>query len=1556
MANSSKRSHSPPLPPNATYHHPTITLTILPSANRFVAGSKLTGMLEVSCKDQNKVALGQLAIEFFGVEELKLRDHSAQTSIHGPHKCLFQGPALPPSNAVATSEAPIAGHYYKALRGRTKFPFSFPLPSKLPSSATFEQLGAVRYTLKATCQVLTIKSQQNVVVTATRLINIVTRRPDWSSPALLHEPVEARAEIQGASGGGGVWAELKMDKRLHWNSLPSPNPGLIQAVLSVKNSSRRLLSGGVTVKLCRRLVVSQDSKAENPVQVVCTKTLRGPEYEIPAVPGQTKMIDLTCPLPAIIESDKASTSNEAECFTACGMTLFTIQVFLRVEIELGALSEDLVIELPIEIVHPASLPPEALCEPTPTTIDHIRSPDPLAIPHHNPSNPSRPASHTSFRSSSPHPMSLQPGGGSRCGSPQPDWPDARSGAPSPVPTACFSPLPTPRHSPLPSARFSSPFPYSSSPAYEPANSARPSLPYYPPTPVWSAPVTPYISDVPPETTYCQPHVHSPWPEPYQPPHSNSYSPYPDPGSSQPQPVASSSMNTNLFSPPATPWCRRTDTVPNLEHQTPVSSYFASPGPIPSSQPLDTSRTRRHQSLPPTPALSLQSGSSGIPPSGYSDDNTSNIRAGLEDRDPRNTPLGSDRRISMPMMSPELQMSVSVRKRALPTPPLGAPITTSQDEQYSSWSNALQSTTNVKQSQQNGDTCWNLQQSMFSDHRQSTPMGSRAQPDINWEQSSYAHEIALDQVSEGLMNALHSETLELEGVVPERNIVSQPGRLETIGEAGESRIGTMDANHVSKELLEALCDSPGMISHTRGMKPRRSEGSDSVQTLEDFVAAQDDLRQQTPDQASEAPSTSTEADGMQSNSNEDETSLPPSCDSRSSHSRDNPPPVSTNKPKVTKSPSAGLLHLAGFLNRAKSTNTMVNETLDQKPFRNVSQNLSVVPGPQPECPTTSSHTGTAGALRVKCSGISYNQAFVDAVVPPLKLAKSIPASSGEKDQAKTPTMSNWVPPPSSTPLLRSVNGDDPLKLLEDEKADDQQLPRQPAVPPAALFPTFDHRHRRQSLPDCSAVPVRPIVTTQTPLVVKKRSLKKNASQTKRMSQPPPAPVTSVPSPVNQEKLKPSATEKVARWLNEADSEEARHVKVLEDVQPRKPSKWSALGIEMADEELVSNHLKATKEPITSDQEKESVTPLKPTDEPVPRVFPSAPFPSCKVLTPEQSPQLPIISQSNIEISAPRAIRPISIQSPISFASRSPPIDKRISSVNALVESFSLKTGPTPPLPRRPLPTPQRASSIDARTVGTRPLFASTGPSSATSIKNTDPRSSKLDLIPFPTSDTTQRESIAEEAESLKSSRRHSSYIVESPTNPSIITLSRKSRTKRQISPSVIDIIRQREEEKENAEGKEMINKELLLSIEATNAAVQKATSKTLSTPTFTPSPSLNYLRTSPSKRSLCVLPNVVESFDKEEEGKIEERQDEEEGTEEESEVKLISTRSLSINDRCDNRKKQTEFIIQTNHHRMMNMNVRNSISRSSESSEASSLQSNPQKVGKITDLIKRWEIK
>ncbi|WAR61023.1 hypothetical protein PtB15_13B274 [Puccinia triticina] len=433
------RSHSPPLPPNAAYTHPTITLNILPSATLFTAGTKLTGVLELTCKKPNTVALGQLAVEFVGTEELKLLDHSAQSSIHGPHKCIFQGPALPPSNAVAASEAPIAGHYYTALRGRTKFPFSFPLPSKLPSSTNFGDKARASYALKATCQVLAIDSRQNVLVTKAKTIQIVERLLDWNDNR-YHEPVEMRGELRDPSGSGaGVWAELKIPKILHFSLLP--DNGLIHAQLTVKNNSRRTLSGGVNAKICRKLVLPHHPAPSAPdpsrIHVVRTSTFRGPEFEFPS--GQPKTVSLLCQLPSPAAQDDIPSA-----ISVRALKLFSVDMFLRVELELGALSNDLVIDLPIYVTHPSSLPKELLLRTQPPkTIEHVRSTNAMSLLTKPDGSSGRPSPATAYQDQQFSPYPATPGPSH----------DPRSHAPYPPPQPLFSPPTTPWHRPPASSPF-----------------------------------------------------------------------------------------------------------------------------------------------------------------------------------------------------------------------------------------------------------------------------------------------------------------------------------------------------------------------------------------------------------------------------------------------------------------------------------------------------------------------------------------------------------------------------------------------------------------------------------------------------------------------------------------------------------------------------------------------------------------------------------------------------------------------------------------------------------------------------------------------------------------------------------------------------------------------------------------------------------------------------------------------------------------------------------------------------------------------------------------------
>ena len=85
--------------------------------------------------------------------EMTMRDRLAtNTFLHLTR--LFQGPSLPPSNAVhpypLTEAEPLPAYYYPARNGTTTFFFRFPIPHTSPSSIDFGKgLAKLRYEVRA---------------------------------------------------------------------------------------------------------------------------------------------------------------------------------------------------------------------------------------------------------------------------------------------------------------------------------------------------------------------------------------------------------------------------------------------------------------------------------------------------------------------------------------------------------------------------------------------------------------------------------------------------------------------------------------------------------------------------------------------------------------------------------------------------------------------------------------------------------------------------------------------------------------------------------------------------------------------------------------------------------------------------------------------------------------------------------------------------------------------------------------------------------------------------------------------------------------------------------------------------------------------------------------------------------------------------------------------------------------------------------------------------------------------------------------------------------------
>ena len=98
--------------------------------------------------------------------ELNSRDHSASSTFLHTRR-LFQGPGLPPSNAVdahpSPGQPPLPQGYFPARRGITTFFFRFPIPLSSPSSVSFASgLAKVRYEVRASVGVAH-KSEKRVV-------------------------------------------------------------------------------------------------------------------------------------------------------------------------------------------------------------------------------------------------------------------------------------------------------------------------------------------------------------------------------------------------------------------------------------------------------------------------------------------------------------------------------------------------------------------------------------------------------------------------------------------------------------------------------------------------------------------------------------------------------------------------------------------------------------------------------------------------------------------------------------------------------------------------------------------------------------------------------------------------------------------------------------------------------------------------------------------------------------------------------------------------------------------------------------------------------------------------------------------------------------------------------------------------------------------------------------------------------------------------------------------------------------------------------------------------
>ncbi|KAJ7035304.1 hypothetical protein C8F04DRAFT_1233739 [Mycena alexandri] len=336
---------SRPEPMNATSHHSKVKVSMTLGNPVFVAGSYISGKMEMECRADKGLGIGVMMVELFAIQELTSRDHSAtSTFLHS--RRLFQGPGLPPSNAVQPHPVPgeplFPAHYHQARRGQSTFLFKFPLPSSSPSSITFGgDLARVRYELRASVGVLW-KGEKRLVMERTD-IQVVE--------CFTEDPTRPEPEGVVVAENGKIWAQGKVVGGV----IVAGESACVE--LQVKNHSTKKNSG-LVITLTRTLVLSGIPDSEKqPLQIsdtLVTVPFRGQEYIIP--PGAEGVASLVFDVPKHARGVKGGLLQGDESVSKPTPAIFEVRCVVGVKMTMGFGTKDIELDLPVTVVHPSALP------------------------------------------------------------------------------------------------------------------------------------------------------------------------------------------------------------------------------------------------------------------------------------------------------------------------------------------------------------------------------------------------------------------------------------------------------------------------------------------------------------------------------------------------------------------------------------------------------------------------------------------------------------------------------------------------------------------------------------------------------------------------------------------------------------------------------------------------------------------------------------------------------------------------------------------------------------------------------------------------------------------------------------------------------------------------------------------------------------------------------------------------------------------------------------------------------------------------------------------------
>ncbi|KAI0696451.1 hypothetical protein BC835DRAFT_1414282 [Cytidiella melzeri] len=329
-------------PMNAVSRHAKVKATLKFADQRFVSGEHVAGKMEMECKTDNGLAIGNIVVELLAFEELLSRDHSAaQTFLHS--RRVFQGPGLPPSNAVQPYPSPgdplLPKDYYPARRGATTFLFRIHLPDTSPPSINFGSgVARIRYEVRASVGVIWKGEKQLVLVKSE--VNVIERydpRSPLTRPDAVAISENGRVWVKGEIVGDGVFAG---------------EPACV--ALTVKNHSTKK-NTGLTVTFNRQLVLPNVPQ-DHPLQMLdtlATVPFRGPEFVIQ--PGVEGVAHLIFDVPDAARTVKAQQRYGGEDDNRLSPNLFSIRCTVNVKMNMGFGNKDIELELPVAVYHPSVL-------------------------------------------------------------------------------------------------------------------------------------------------------------------------------------------------------------------------------------------------------------------------------------------------------------------------------------------------------------------------------------------------------------------------------------------------------------------------------------------------------------------------------------------------------------------------------------------------------------------------------------------------------------------------------------------------------------------------------------------------------------------------------------------------------------------------------------------------------------------------------------------------------------------------------------------------------------------------------------------------------------------------------------------------------------------------------------------------------------------------------------------------------------------------------------------------------------------------------------------------